>query len=176
LTKILFLRVETLHSSGELNQNFLSLKKQRMNRLAKFILKWIRKKDYYCWDDEETFECISNFLKKNFAAYLRALQTNISQQTNTVETPNIEFSKSLVLLELKPLHIAKLLMDISRSFMSSIYLFQYFREQQNYSSVQVWTAHYNNVRKNCYFLIFFNDYFLFIFIFYSIFYLSLFSF
>ena len=116
-----------------------------MNRIAKFILKWIRKRDYYCWDDEETFECITDFLKKNFAAYLRALQTNISQQDSTNQTPSVDFSKLLVLLELKPIHIAKLLMDISRSFMESIYLFQYFREQQNYSSVQVWTAHYNNV-------------------------------
>lgn len=118
----------------------------RQSRISKFLLKWVSNRDYYCWNDEEIFLLMSEFLDKYKISSYRCLQDNVGQKIKEIHIPNIKYSQLMEIFNSKSIDVAYSLNEISYMYLDSVYLFQFFKEQDKYHIFKSWSAHFNNVK------------------------------
>ena len=143
----LYFRYVLLSQLADMQQSMSlqNLPKLRKSKISKFFHKWVSTKDYFCWNDEEMFLLMGDFLNRNLPSKYKTLQETVSHEREVVDFPEMSYSQLNDIFSFSAENVAKALNEISYQFMSSITLFLFFREKEKHSVVKTWTAHYNNV-------------------------------
>ena len=134
-----------------------------------FLKTWINDPIYYCWDEEEMFILMTNFLNKhNYSILHNILQDAVSHHRQPIASPDFSYTQLLDIFNFSPLDVCNALNDISYTYMEKVSLFQFLNNKNKCDFHVSWSIHYNRVTKNLFFQFFFSPiYFLIVLLFFT---------